>query len=223
MIATNHPIWRFCSNEVEAFRNRTFIYNSGHVFRSPGDGSIEGNQCECRYCQIGRNRIEPHRSSNTSICSTSDPTTIHTDDNNNNPTTDEGGSSSPRRGELHTTVRDEPGWEFLDVSITTIGGNDNTERDPSSRRTDQQLEYGTRPTVGSSGSTTGDNDISDPSNGSSDTLVEQTGGESRSPKSVHLPIGRGHAIGHHQQHRLQQDHSGSPPNKSRRISGRVLN
>jgi len=85
-----------------------------------------------------------------------------------------------------------------------------------------RVQYNTRPAIGSSSATASNNNRSDPSDGSSDSLVEQTGEESRSAESVHLSIGRGNAIGHHQQHRLQQDHSGSPPIKSRHLAVRVL-
>jgi len=81
--------------------------------------------------------------SNTRIGSTSDPTTIRTNNDDKHPASGEGGSSSPRCGELHTTVCDEPGWEFLDVSTTTTGRNNDTQRYSSSGCTNQQLEYST--------------------------------------------------------------------------------
>jgi len=49
MITTSHHIWRFCRSERDAFENRTFIYQFGHVFR-PGDASsFQGDSCKCSY------------------------------------------------------------------------------------------------------------------------------------------------------------------------------
>ncbi|UOH27051.1 nonstructural protein 1 [Galliform chaphamaparvovirus 10] len=66
MITTNHDLWRFCSREEDAMRNRMHIFffnysvkNSNYYPRTSEHG------CKCRYCTASCGGSPPHGESST--------------------------------------------------------------------------------------------------------------------------------------------------------------
>lgn len=57
IITTNHNLWRFCSTEEEAFKNRMFIFYFNHTVQNTNytPRAVEPS-CQCGYCQGSRGR-----------------------------------------------------------------------------------------------------------------------------------------------------------------------
>jgi hypothetical protein len=78
LITTNNPIWRFCTGDEEALRNRMFIFYFNHVYRNTDNIPSTDCICFCTHCKNYRERLEYNQSTRSSSNSTSDSTSINT-------------------------------------------------------------------------------------------------------------------------------------------------
>ncbi|UOH27075.1 nonstructural protein 1 [Galliform chaphamaparvovirus 16] len=61
IITTNHPIWRFCTNEQPMFENRSWIFQWEHNCKDvPYTPRTSEHCCKCRYCTASRGCSSPH-------------------------------------------------------------------------------------------------------------------------------------------------------------------
>jgi len=218
LITTNHHIWRYCSSEEPALRNRCYLYNFGHVFRANSDRCIEGNQCLCSGCKKCGKRLEPDWTSGGSTSDTLGTTGAGSDSPQHSCGSGSGRSSPTRRGNVPTTTRIDNDWEFIDVSPESPTGNDNRRRSGSIGREDQQQLDGSGSPIGCGGTATVDDSRSSTVDGSCGAVAERDRGQSRTTEPVPISIRRGDDPGCDQLNRLQ---SIDPVSKKRRISGRV--
>ena len=218
LITTNHHIWRYCSSEEEALRNRCYVYNFGHVFRGDTTRSIQGNRCFCSGCSQRGDRTQPDWSSRGSSDSPQWSGDVGGDGTQHRRSVGGSGLGTPGRGELSSADRYE--WEFVDIDADEpTGRNDDDGRDRGVGCASEQQCDGTGLAVGGGGATISDDTGSASSNRPGDPLEKRTRRQSWSPESSDLPYGRGHGDGHPELDRLQRD---SPSSKRRRIIGRVV-
>jgi len=222
LITTNHHIWRFCSNEESALRNRCYIHTFGHVFRNHSDRSCQSNRCFCRHCQDCRNGTEStgsNRGSEYGAISSSD---VGGNESQHCGSSGGSGPSTTGRGDISPTDRVNDEWVVIDDPTESTTRDNDDERGASSGRTDQFVIDGARSTISCGSTSTLHDTRSDPSDGSSNPLVKRTTGEQGTTEPFRIPLRRGDASRHNQQHRLQEtDTAGA--SKRRRIAGRVVN
>nr|WGD01535.1 NS1 [Chaphamaparvovirus sp.] len=61
IITTNHPLWRFCTNEEDMFRNRMWIFEFNHQMKDqPYFPRTSEHSCECSHCATSRGSSSPH-------------------------------------------------------------------------------------------------------------------------------------------------------------------
>jgi len=207
LITTNHHIWRYCSSEEPALRNRCYLYNFGHVFRATSDRRIEGNRCFCSSCKKCGNGLEPDRTNGGGANDSFGTTGIGSDSPQHSSGSGSGRSSPTRRGNVPTTTRIDNDWEFIDVSPESPTGNDNRRRSGSIGREDQQQFDGSGSPISGSSTTTVDNSRSTTIDGSCSTVAERARGKSRTTEPATISLGRGDADGRDQFDRLP---SGDP-------------
>ena len=221
LITTNHHIWRFCSNEESALRNRCYIHTFGHVFRNDSDRRCQSNRCLCRYCQDCGNRAEstgPSRSGEHSPVSTSN---VGGNESQHRGSGRGSGSPVAGRSELSSTDHIDDEWIVIDDPAGTTKGDNDDGRGASGGCENQLVIDSTRSTVSCGGSSTGDDERSATSNRSGDPVGERTARKQRTTEYFRIPLRRGDAPRHNKQHRLQEIDPTST-SKRRRIQGRVV-
>lgn len=65
LVTTNHHLWRFCTQEEDAFKNRMNIYTFKYSCQTYYYPRISEPSCECRYCRASRGGTSAHGSTST--------------------------------------------------------------------------------------------------------------------------------------------------------------
>ncbi|AUW34321.1 nonstructural protein 1 [Parvoviridae sp.] len=100
IITTNHDLWRFCSSEEEAFRNRMWII----PWEAPVQNTFyyprtSNNGCKCRYCRASCGSTETDGSGSTSGLQSTEQSISTTESLRTDITTTMGSGSMPESRE----------------------------------------------------------------------------------------------------------------------------
>ena len=221
LITTNHHIWRFCSSEESALRNRCYIHTFGHVFRNDSDRSCQSNRCFCRHCQDSGNRVESTGTIGSGKHSTSSSSDVGGNESQHRSRGGGSGPSTPGRCDISSTDRVDDGWIVVDNTAEPTTGDNDNGRGASNGCSNQFVIDGAGSTVSCGGSAVSHDTRSDPSDGSSHPLGERATGEQGTTERFRIPLRRGDVTRHNKQHRLQETDTTSA-SKRQRIAGRVV-
>nr|WPD49016.1 MAG: nonstructural protein 1 [Protoparvovirus sp.] len=107
IMTSNHPPWRFCSNEMEAMKNRMHIFHCNHPVQDvPYRPRTSNRGCKCRYCTASSGgQITVGQSESCGVQRTNQP--LHSGEHTTGTTTvsdvGTGPMSDPDEGTSRTT------------------------------------------------------------------------------------------------------------------------
>nr|QTE04010.1 MAG: nonstructural protein [Ara ararauna Chaphamaparvovirus] len=135
IITTNHPLWRFCTQEEPMFRNRMWIFQFNFAVKDePYTCRTREHSCECGHCTASRGGAPPDGESESSSLQGTEQSI---------PT----GSESIRSPE-----ESDVGTGSMCGGGTGISRSDNSAYGSSSSSANEQRSDSTRSVVGSSSS-----------------------------------------------------------------------
>lgn len=142
LITTNHPVWRFCSAEQEAFENRMVIFDFNYTckdtFYCPRTSEPS---CECRYCCGSRGGSPAISSSESSRMPSSEQPISSEQSSRTNTESEMGSGSMSDPGEGTSSLHDSTS-RSSSISTTERSTNRSGSIVSSSSTTNRHMEPG---------------------------------------------------------------------------------